>query len=1165
MEHNLIFLQSTSLGGRGNTPGLLDLLLLHTQTNAATDLFTQIKIVVPNQAVAAWLKDQIALAQGVSANFDCVVLLGPIIEQVYLSFNPEAIMADFTQVKFYLYEILINQRISVRGSDEINHYLYPDGVTLDKARAFVLASQLEAIFQEYVYLRTEEMLQLDRFASKFKPWQVYLWQQLQQRLGTHKTFLDIYAFFNQCDVASLATQLPKRLFIFGLTSVYPSQLKILKQLARVIEVYWYYLPSSLEYYGDLLSAKAKAKLEQRLLRKPDLSLEDLFLTDGNPLLANLGQQSREFIELLKAHDIEIYEFAVSTPELATKPSILQQLQQEIRNLVYRVRPELRLNPNPTYFADPLQLAPAESSAIYDLPSQQVSIKFNACHNKMREAQVLFNEIVEVLAKNPDTLLSDIVVAAPNIDDYAPYLRAVFDNEQVMHSDGSTRQIRLNITGTKPMAQQKLLASLVMFINAPYRLNASYFLELLMQDPIRTSLELSASDLSWVRRWLVDNKTYWGYDEADYAKHGYQDYPVHSFKQFLANLVLGSSLSHQLFWDNQLLPLYNLPNCQPIVPYDNLEHSQIALANKVIVLIEVLSQWRSWLYQADEDYQEFSMAKLRVELTNLQPLLFRDEDQLLILNDLLAFMDGASDEVMINLPILTQLINDYSQAVSTRFNFNGAITCAPLQLVRNLPYQFVFILGMNFGEFPQRYHPNRLSLLAEDWYLADRNYHNEDKQALLDILLATQQQITFSYLGRKETDNSLIKPSPVLSLVLTTLGHSFKDFWQAQECALMEFDFKNLVVMHSLHPFYRNNAANYSQIWQQVAKITSDKLIDCRWDYSQPPPIVLTNEEQAEWYQLECARLVRTFSYPNAMLYEVLGLTSMRQEPELLDCEAFSAFSRERMRELLPHFNTYPNHANPEELYTYLQACGAVGYRELGKLQFERYYQAYQRYWAHTNFPKVTITAEFCLNSSDGNSHKLQFADSISVDSGRLIVYENFVRLTEKSLPKHLENVNYALLIRGLIWSALIHGSSWQAQPALQINEVALRLINLSGETHDLVIKPNNPELTLSTILRYYLRSLTTPVLIHQQAIKDYAKAYAQELALSGNHELAHTEAYTRARESYSATWENFGREIIDSDPIWQQVSDDYFTQGTQLNGLNDIVQIGRLLATLRKV
>jgi exonuclease V gamma subunit len=1201
MQNNILFFQSTSIGGTNNTPGLFEMLLAHLD-GLELGIFEQQQVIVPGKTIASWLKDQIAIKHGICANLDCVVLPGPVLDNIYYANNPSFKAFDFNRAKYIIYDYLCNSvppdndlggnKLQSREKEELNNYIYVNG-SLDKFRAYQLAAQLQKIFHEYIYLRTEDMINLD--GSSIKVWQEEIIRHLFDKIGTDKTFLDVYKYFMTVNLDTL--KLPQNLMLFGLNSIYPSQLNILGRLSAKVTMYWYYQTSSYKYYGDLLSDRAKSNLERKLLKKPDLNLEDLYLQDGNPLLANLAQQSREFTELLIANDIDVYSFG--TPSTEKTDTILEQIQEDIRNITYRIEPDLRFGTNQEIYATPITLSNNIDNLKYskylDLPDGQTSIKINSCHNRMREVQVMFNELVEVLDKNPEMLLSDILITAPDIDDYAPYIVAVFDNEMI-----DREKLLYNITGNRKYKNYKILETLKLLLNAPYVLTVNYLIEILIQSEIQDNLSINDTDVELIRKWLYDNKIHFGYDERDYTVLGYANYQIHSFKQFLNNIVLGACISENVYGGE--IPGYVTSDGGQYIPYDNLDNNQVLLCNKLIMLINQLEELRDKFYIDATNYAELTLNEVRGILAGLNESCLSDRDSI---NNFQRFLGGLitiPEDLIITLPILNLMLDEYIEDFKSNFMLNGNITCASMRYMRNIPFKCTYILGLNFGEYPGNYMPNQLSLLAHDWYLADRNYNIEDKQTFLDILLACKQQLYLSYIGRRETDNSEIKPSSLLGLLINTLGQSFTNFTvrsdssDIMDVALKKYDFKNLLVQHSLHPFHNNHQASYSELW---VKLAVNRFAINTWDFTKISPL---QTDLSRFYTLKIEDIVRMFLYSNTNLYKVLGISQFSHELELSDTENINLADRGLAREIEVYFKKYlvMGNATVKQLYSdklesqgndergrllvvgkernhatqvsnrlsieeYLINCGVLSYEHIGHLQFDYYFELYNKYIAARGNTKAHITFNHTINENI----TLTLDDEVYLEGQTVVVMDSFANIYSSDLAAKLEDLPYSLKIRGLITYLLCFGAghceqgvaaldchcepgvAWRGNP----EKVIIRQITTTGETQDFTLRITDAPILLNKVLRYYVRSLSNPVLIHKGAIQGYAK-------LSGMNK-PQSACIEGSRSKYMADFENHDLDKIKEDIIFSSIANNYFEFMQSINGVNDIVKIGEILSCLR--
>lgn len=1149
------FIQNTDLGGSHNEIGLYDLFIAQFQQSYHQDNILVAKhVVVPNLATLEWIKDKLALTNGVCAHVKFNILLSQVIQSWYLANNPQVTMYDFEQAKYLIYDYLCKNKITTHDSQQLNQYIYNDN-KLDKFKAYQLASQLQQIFHEYIYLRTNEMLNLG--IADFKQWQKQIIRHLFEQIKPQKTFLDIYNYFVHNETLDLAElKLPNELFIFSLPNVYPSQVHIIRVLSQAIQVYWYYQPNSYEYYGDLLSNAAKNSLAKKLFKHPHLNLDDLYLNEGNPLLGAWGTGSREFIELLQIYDIEVYNY--TNNKIASIPTtMLGVIQHDIRQITYRVAQEYRTNSLSTNYSDPIELPnlAKDNDKFYDLANEQSSIKINVCHNKMREVQVMFNEITRLLTCE-QIKFEEIVICAPDIGRYAPYISAVFDNEVFIDDNNEQHQLAYNLVGVNYKHTHKIFETLKLILNAPFNLSVNYLLEILTQSIIQDNLDININDIEQIKLWLVENQTKFGYDESNYEIYGYKNYSIHSFKQFINNLIIGACMTNQIFEEHNELPLYSIDDVT-ITPYDNLDYSQLDLCNKLINLIEILESLQQTLYLDSYTYKELSVEELYEILNYLQQSLIKEESSITLLQRFTGWLTKVKIETKINLPIINLMLDEFLANLVSPIKYNWAITCASMRDIRRIPYKYTYILGLNFGEFPVIYRPHQLSILAKQWQLADRNYTLEDKQIFLDILINTKSQLFLSYIGYSENDNSEIKPSAVVNLLINTLAKSFTNIDKA--CG-GGYDFKNIIQKHALHPFHNNKQENYSLFWQKlITNLVGNSATDKRWDFRLTSPIKLSPQQQLLYYNVNIRALTDTFIYTNNNLYKVLGLRVFKEKPNLNDKQDIELNDKSISKQVYQYFNKYYPKHDKQHLQQFLQIKGILGYEHISELQMKHYINLYNNYIQQLGNDKLQLNFKQDYLNLANEVIKLDIRDEIYYENNTIIISNKFENITNKAFTNTTQPP-YQLKIQGLITALLINNPKTELNKP--VKHVIIRLINSIGQKQEWQVKIGvNPDKLLDIVLRYYIRSLTNPVLVHKGAIETFIKS-SQKVKNNGELEYTYEHVLELVGKAYLNNFNNYDLDKLKLDPIFGNIAIDYFTAINSYNYNNDIIKIGEILSNV---
>jgi exodeoxyribonuclease V gamma subunit len=1140
--------QSTDLFKGGNS--LLKYLLIHLY-QLPRDPFSMTQIVVPSQAMGLWLKQQITTKStaGICANIDCVVLLGPVIERIYTENNPDHIMFNFDHAVFTLYEILLNFPWSehLPQLNDLYNYLQKNH-QLDLVKVYQLAQQLQQLFFEYLFMRTDALLSGKLWQQDPElAWQKIFWNRLVDHIHNKLNqvlFSDVYQYF----MTQVPTKLPKQLIIFALPTLAIAQAQIINRLSKFINITWFHLALSNDYYGDLLDVKTRNKLERKMLGYPELSLEDLSLMDGNPLLANLGQQSREMVEIL-LRELEFPEMQfISEADLTQVPHSLALIQQDIRQLKYRLDPKLRLKElaedllhTPLEYADPIELFPDDNS---------ISIKI--CHNRMREIQTAFNFIAEELAQN-NCQLDEILLAAPDIDEYAPYIQAVFNEEYVLGTNQEKVHIPYNITGNRKQRTQTILETIQLFLEIPFKLPVTYLLDVLSNTNIMYQLDLSADNIQQIKIWLRDNNTHFAYDNNDCNSLNLAD-DWYSLKRLVHNLMLGLCLPSSAFSNQN--QTFEYLGAYPVLPYDNLDFNEGRILAKLISLIDLIVLIRNQFYYDETNYKQFTVEEFRQLVSEIKQVIFPQAEDEIELDNFLASSGINNTSEKINLPIIRQLVADYLRLGKGSVFFNGSLTCASLNNMRNIPFKVIYIVGLNDGEFPRNFTPNQLSFLTKQWFIGDRNYTLEDKQIFLDTVLAAQDKLVLSYIGREATTNKEINASKVVTLLLECLKQSFILTDEQKKLYLQQIQ-----QLQSLHPFYKNSAVHYAGFWQQIIQLTRDNVADQRWDIHQGINFeLLTPEQWQKIFKPAIKDLVNCLCYNNNSLKRILNLNDYDNSIELDDLEELEYQNLTSAKQL---FNLFQTHAqqivakyNTDNLLNSAYKSGLIASGKLGKLQLEKYWQLYKVYQLYSNGNQY----QFNLNLAN-----LTIQGSIVVNTNQQVyILPPFNRIKFRSLIGSRSKINEK---SGLDWNFLMQFivySACLAHPNLQLfNEqgmqitlnqaIKVQMVNFSYD--DGVFTPlelnynlKDPLTCLDLIENFYLKSCQELTLIHKGLIREIKDNNYNYSVLS--YKLAH-------KLAYSDDYYDSDIQKIHNDVLWGDYTNDYqqYLQSSKWDSLQALAEI----------
>ncbi len=390
------------------------------------DPFSQEIMLVQSLGMAQWLQMQIAQEIGVSGNVQFPYPTSFLWQQYRVLFPdlPKENSFDRQSMLWRLMRI-IPQFLEQPAFEALASYLNQG----DQLKQYQLAEKIADLFDQYLVYRPQWLVLWEKGQSQavvdeimravsFKQknakeiatnvaWQSILWNALVVDIKqdsdeaifntSHRAYLQ-QRYFDKLDnlTATEKARLPKRIFVFGISSLPHSQLAVLKKLSEHCNVHLFFTNPSMEYWAN----DREDKVLEKLALKDNLSeaeLAELFEKQGNPLLTVWGKQGKEFLNLLTEtgiQDISLYNHFEDE-----NPTLLTQVKKAI---LY-----------------------SEHQTTFSLANEDCSIQLHACHSKMREVEVLYNQLLYLFETYPDLSPKDIIVMSADIDSYAPYINAVF--------------------------------------------------------------------------------------------------------------------------------------------------------------------------------------------------------------------------------------------------------------------------------------------------------------------------------------------------------------------------------------------------------------------------------------------------------------------------------------------------------------------------------------------------------------------------------------------------------------------------------------------------------------------------------------------------------------------------------------------------------------------
>jgi exodeoxyribonuclease V gamma subunit len=605
-----------------------------------------------------------------------------------------------------------------------------------RGRRYAVARRLAGLFDEYAAYRPA-MLQdwaagtdddgLGGAVPADLRWQPELWRRLCARMAAEGAPDPVRRRVEQ--LARLRTDpwgvdLPARVSVFGVTRLPRAQAEVLAALAEVRDVHvWVTHPSAPLW--DRVATSGPTGPRRR-------SEDDSALAGEHPLLTSLGRDARELQLTLSAFPST--DRHVGAP--ARPATLLGRLQRDIQD---NLRP---LHPAP--------VAPDDRS-----------VQVHACHGPARQIEVLREVLVGLLADDPTLEPRDIVVLCPDIETYAPLVSAAFGLADVTGEGHPAHRLRVRLADRALRQTNPLLGVAARLLElSGSRAGASQLLDLAGLPAVRRRFRLDDDDLEQLSTWVARAGVRWGLDAAHRAGYGLDAFGQNTWAAGLDRILLGATMAEQ---DQNWLGL--------ALPLDDIGSADVALAGRLAEFVARVAAVVASL----EGRQSLTgwMAALRDGVLGLAAVPAEDLwQQTELLRELAETAEQAgplADRIELGAADLRSLLARRLRGRPTRANFRtGTLTVCTMLPMRSVPHRVVCLVGLDDGSFPRSPGVDGDDVLARDQVTGERDIRGEDRQLLLDAVLAAEQHLVITYTGADERTGARRPPAVPLGEILDAL-------------------------------------------------------------------------------------------------------------------------------------------------------------------------------------------------------------------------------------------------------------------------------------------------------------------------------------------------------------------------------------------------------------
>jgi len=679
------------------------------------------EVVVPNSSLREWLQFKIARTRGC-----CTEIKFMFLEEVLLKvlspmtqLNKKMIKCDVQVWALALYihfsnavvseaemEILLGIKLGEQNND-----------ALKVRRLFWnLAENLGGLFLEYESQRQEMLDQWERqppMGMSQMAIQARLYLTIRKKVFQNCDAID---FVELRQVVKQAHQLERTtakipLHLFGLSSLSPLHLEALYLIGQDRTIHLYLLNVCKEYWSDYQSfygrdKKSFSEIEAIAYNKDEagIELDRTWHDEVNPLLQQWGGQGREMLTLLhqfetrSANEFEMEQrwFGGACLQQNHARTLLESVQECIRNGV--AKPQHKVVQD-----DSLQII--HYSNLWD------GIEWVAC------------DILTKLKLNPKLCWSDFAILSPDLKSIKPVVEGIFSNCLDDHV------IPYHLKDIAPLEQSEFALALLDFFKlAKSEVSRKQVFILLGYNCIQQACGYNRSDLELWLKWMDELGILHHLDVQHKQASGLaatKRYTWSEGLEILCQKMVLSSIPAYLNYDRESLERAVLFFQTLFSDLKTLENYKGSYQTGLQLLLPILRR-----YFWNPQYRDQTLLEYMEQLQNFDfiehfaaPVEFQCEDLKRISEMILKSMDRQGGA-----------------------KFTAGVNVSSIRPMRPIPFEYVYVIGLNESDFPGAVVPHELDLRAYKRKLGDTSLTDKNRYLLLELVMSVKQGLVFGYQG-----------------------------------------------------------------------------------------------------------------------------------------------------------------------------------------------------------------------------------------------------------------------------------------------------------------------------------------------------------------------------------------------------------------------------------
>ena len=654
------------------------------------------------------------------------------------------------------------------------HHLKLEATQLNLNSSFSPSRKIEKRLTSLSQHLARHFQNYGRFAPKmiakweelhFRGWQPSLWRTLFK--GRMKWTYPLEAL-NRKEGSKLPQSSRCTIHLFSISFLTASEFAFLYRISSHFPIHYYLLSPCAVFWSDIRSDKETARLQSYWQQKlgsfsPQVMQLEEFLRDRNPLLANFGRMGREMAS-------QIEESQIRTHAHYLLPEHTSSLGEEhfIHDDLYFTKSSSPLSLLHALQGDLVIMRNPQESPPIDLQEGK-SIQLHIASNRREEIQILYHQLLKLMEEDPSLCPSDIIVMAPEVTDYIPYIERTFGTDE--------SQLDFQVLDLGMHTQSEIVQGFLHLLNlSESRWNGNNLLQLFEHPSFQRRHQLSSVDGTTIHKWIEQTGIWWGdtpnhRNELLKRRHCQQEMAeeseVGTWDYGLSRLLYGlTTVAHE---EEEIAT--EAPPCSTI------DFSQGELLGKWTQLCHALRDDLSLL----ENQIEMTMEQWVNYLTSLLDSYFQPDftahrsveefdelkKQFTILSHSARFFKETKHSFSSVKTHLLSLLQN--RGVTYREDHLQAIRFCSLIPLRSIPAKVIALLGMEEEAFPRMEHHSSLNLMIGekevDYSPSATDY---DRYLFLEALHSAQETLLISYQGYHQQESKELRPSLIIEELFSYL-------------------------------------------------------------------------------------------------------------------------------------------------------------------------------------------------------------------------------------------------------------------------------------------------------------------------------------------------------------------------------------------------------------